>query len=147
VFNDSTLELLGRVDYLRRPIIRLILVGLEHEALALVDTGCNMYMVTTQSIAKQAGLTKTGIEEGGELAAGDATFDLYNGTIRWFGKERNIIIHVPAKETIRRPERDDNPKIIIGTKLLRFSHLAIAFHDKDSFGSVRIHRLPTSEDE
>jgi hypothetical protein len=74
-----------------------------------------MYMVTTQSIVKEAGLTRTGIEEGGELAAGDATLDLYEGTILWFGKERNIIIHVPAKEMARRPERDDDPKIIIGT--------------------------------
>ena len=68
--NGSTLALLGRVDHLRRPIVRLFLVGLEHDVLALVDTGCNMYMVTTYTIAREARLINTGIKEGGELAAG-----------------------------------------------------------------------------
>jgi hypothetical protein len=106
-----------------------------------------MYMVATHSVAREAGLTKTGIQEGGELAAGDATFDLYEGRIEWFGKQRDIVIHVPTTQAIRRRERDDDPRVIIGTKLLRFSHLAIAFHEPDIAGSVRIQRLSTSEDE
>jgi predicted aspartyl protease len=136
-------DLVGKIDHLGRPIVRLALVGLEDDIPALVDTGCNLHLVTTQSIARQAHLTKTGIQEGGQLAAGDATFDLYVGTIEWFGKSRNVVIHVPAKETIQYREREDDPKCIIGTRLLRFSDLAISFHKN----SVQISRLQTPEDE
>jgi len=76
-----------------------------------------MYMVATRSLARAANLTNTGIKEGGELAAGAATFELYEGKIQWFGKERDIIVHVPVKE-IQVHERDDDPKVIIGTRLL-----------------------------
>ena len=68
--------LLGYVDYLGRPIVRLSIVGLQDEVPALVDTGCNMNVVASRSIAREAGLVTTGIREGGELAAGFATFGL-----------------------------------------------------------------------
>jgi predicted aspartyl protease len=147
VSNGSTLELTGYVDQLRRPLVRLVLVGLESDVLALVDTGCNMYMVTTQSVAREANLTNTGIKEGGELAAGAATFELFEGKVRWFGKDRDIVVHVPLKEPVQLHERDDDPRVIIGTRLLRFSHLSVSFFEQDSFGAVRIYRNPTSHDE
>jgi hypothetical protein len=103
--------------------------------------------VRTQSFAREFRLTRTGIQEHGELAAGDAIFDLYEGKIAWFGKERDIVIHVPARESARRHERDDDPKVIIGTALLRYTHLAVAFFEQDRFGSVRIHEDPACSHE
>jgi len=52
--------LLGYVDYLGRPIVRLSIVGLQDEVPALVDTGCNMNVVASRSIAREAGLVTTG---------------------------------------------------------------------------------------
>jgi predicted aspartyl protease len=147
VSNGSALALLGHVDFLGRPVVRLFLVGLQRDVLAPVDTGCNMHLLVPRSIADEAGFTNTGIKEGGELAAGAATFELFEGKIQWFGRERNIIAHVPVKEIAGFRERGDAPKVIIGTRLLRFSHLAIAFFEQGSVGSVRIHRNPTEEDE
>ena len=67
--DGSVVGILGYVDYLGRPIVRLSIVGMQNEVPALVDTGCNMYVVASRSIAREAGLVTLAV-----LSFGDCLF-------------------------------------------------------------------------
>jgi predicted aspartyl protease len=124
-------------------MVRLFFLNSGEDPLVLVDTGCTWHMVMERQHAETEGLQPTGLSESATVASGEAhVFEIWNARIRWFGAERKIRVHVPVRPEVKRPEQsrrvpaDDETVALIGTALLKDTHLAMDFRAN----TVRISR-------
>jgi predicted aspartyl protease len=116
-------KVIGSVDELRRPLVRVTLVGQDDDVLATIDTGFNGELMATLGDAIALGVTMETSSETVQL--GDnatANVSLGRAKLSLLGKNRNATVFVSATNAVA-----TGPKLLIGTRLLTPHLLLIDF--------------------
>ena len=119
-------KLIGSVDQLGRPLVRLRLAGPNSEDfLALVDTGFNGHLMMGSQTAKTLGVELTGDATTVELGNGAST-SVYQGftEVHWLGRSSRAQVLASSSWVVRNP---DAPVALVGTGLLRPHLLLVDF--------------------
>jgi predicted aspartyl protease len=118
-------KIIGSVDHLCRPVVRVALSGGE-SFLALVDTGFNGELMIGEQDAIAFGFSVT-LKFTKARLADDVVQDFReaSGTLIWMGSKRRVEILVNRETDARRSDGD--PIAIIGTRLLTPHLLLIDF--------------------
>jgi predicted aspartyl protease len=115
--------LVGSIDDLLRPVVRIQQSGPDDEFLALLDTGFNGELFLSPGDATRFGFRLSGVVSLVRLAGGRThRVQRGNGKIVWLGKTREIeaLVSINADETIRA----DEPIALVGTRLL-YPHILL----------------------
>ena len=122
-------KLIGSIDALGRPLLRLPISGGHDDLLALVDTGFNGELMTSLDVARSLRITLDEDLEPIELGTGTVE-RVYVGRIdmRWLGRQTRVEVLVSSRWPAPRP---DAPVALIGTRLLR-PHQLIIYFDADT---------------
>lgn len=125
-------KLIGSVDHLGRPVVRVAIAGRDDEALGTVDTGFNLEVMMTAGDARVLGVTLLEDAEDVELGHGERVLvRLGRLRLNWLGSERDVTVLVGERT---RPSREGDPVLLIGTRLLKPHLLLIDFEQ----GTVEI---------
>jgi predicted aspartyl protease len=107
----------GSIDDLGRPLVRIAVVGSEDDALCMIDTGFNGEWLVHETDLLRLGLKLVDDASTVELAGGRrVVLRRASGTVIWFGHER-LISALVSSDPIR-PRREDDPIALIGTELM-----------------------------
>ena len=119
-------KLIGSVDHLGRPLVRLSDVGVNNEEiLALVDTGFNGGLMMGHQLAKALEVELDEDSVRVELGNGAAA-NVHQGYVEliWLGRRRTAQVFASANWVQRDP---DAPAALLGTGLLRPHLLLVDF--------------------
>jgi predicted aspartyl protease len=116
-------KVVGSVDALGRPVVRVSIIGRDDEALATIDTGFNGALIATLGDALALGIVNE--ESSQTVRLGDeSVLDVRLGRVRlsWLGEDREARVYVsPA------PAVSSGPVLLIGTRLLTPHLLLVDF--------------------
>ena len=119
-------KLIGSVDHLGRPLVRLSDVGAQHvEILALVDTGFNGGLMMGLKLAEDLGVELDEDSVRVELGNGAAA-NVHQGLVGmiWLGRHRTAQVFASESWVQGHP---DAPVALLGTGLLRPHLLLVDF--------------------
>ena len=118
-------KLVGSIDQLVRPLVRLQLLEVGEEFLALIDTGFNGELMMGVDAARETGVVFDEKLATVEYASGEVR-EVFEGRleIHWLGRRHRVSVLV--SDSIP-PPRTDAPVAMIGTRLLRPHLLFIDF--------------------
>ena len=118
-------KLVGAVDNLGRPVVRVAIVGRDDEILGTIDTGFNGEVMLAAGDAGALGVFVSEDAEDVEPGHGEMV-DVRVGRLRlkWLDVERDVVVLVSDRETLT---REGNPILLIGTRLLKPHLLLIDF--------------------
>lgn len=108
-------KIVGSVDHLGRPTIRVAIAGREDSVLGTVDTGFNGEIMMTAGDALHLGLRPRDEAERVELGDGASVkVKLCRMKITWLDREREVVVFVSKRTDASR----EGPRLLIGTRLL-----------------------------
>ena len=117
-------KLIGRIDALGRPIVRVAVVGRDDDCLATVDTGFNGEIMMTLGDARTLGTRILDDNEEVQLGHGRSVgVRIGQMRLRWLGAERDVSVFISDQSV---PTRS-GPVLLIGTALLKPNLLLIDF--------------------
>jgi hypothetical protein len=133
--SDDAIE--GYVDRLGRPVIWAKLPGLSDDCLCHIDTGCNVGLVISASVARDAGIAYEPDRIDSVALANRRVADFYKTriAIEFLGQLRRVSIVIPTSGA-ESPAPPDAPAVLIGTELLADCRLEIDFRRR----AVLVHR-------
>jgi predicted aspartyl protease len=132
--------ILGGLDDLGRPLVRIKVRGAEDELLCLVDTGFNGKLWMGAAVATRLKIVATRTDHAALTASGKVeNFSLGMAFIDWLGDEQRVEVHVHADQPSRVSSADQH-EALIGTALLRDTTLLIEF----TVGTVQISPAPNT---
>ena len=121
-------KVVGAVDQLGRPVVRVTVAGRDDEMLSTVDTGFNGELMMGSGDALQLGIVVVEDVERVELGHGQSVFvGVGRLRIRWLDAEREVTVFI---NDLRDPKRS-GPIALIGTALLK-PHLLLIDFAKDT---------------
>ena len=98
-------KLIGSVDHLGRPVVRVAIAGRDDEALGTVDTGFNLEVMMTAGDARVLGVTLLEDAEDVELGHGERVLvRLGRLRLNWLGRERDVTVLVADATATAEPE-------------------------------------------
>ena len=118
-------KLVGSVDHLGRPVVRVAVVGRDDDVLATIDTGFNGELMLAAGDAAAIGVKL--LEDAEEVELGDRSaiaIKLGKLRLRWLDTERDVTVFVSPRKD---PTREGSPVMLIGTRLLAPHLLLIDF--------------------
>jgi clan AA aspartic protease len=124
-------KILGSVDQLGRPVVRVAIVGRADEVLATIDTGFNGEAMMPLGDALQLGVTVLEGTRDVELGHGHSVaVQVGRMRVQWLGYERDVGVLISDRVT----QTLSGPVMLIGTRLLK-SHLLLIDFER---GTVQI---------
>jgi predicted aspartyl protease len=116
-------KIVGSVDALRRPVVRVSITGREDEVVATIDTGFNGELMATFGDAIRLGVNVDDSTETVRLGD-DTQVDVKVGRIRlsWLGEDRLVTVFISPARAVA-----SGPVLLIGTRLLAPHLLFIDF--------------------
>lgn len=118
--------LIGSVDQLGRPVVRIGRTDGQDDFLALVDTGFNGGLFIAAADAAHLGVPLNDIKVKVKLAGGvQQSVVRTKWSIRWFGEHRTVDVLVSLEPA--QSHSPDEPVALLGTALLRPNLLLIDY--------------------